>query len=689
MLLAEPSLQGGNTCAATAAAINMSCAPPPDPVTVSWLLQSVDAIQDVNQIATLNTVIQVFWRDWRLAYTEGGFGCWAVTTAVAPSTTAVAAALAAAFQTALLGLWGCASATNCAGSTLPPGVLPSASVNATTGVVTAFPAPLDWQRACATVTNNGAALAANPILASLTGTPCSSGLMTTDYTTALLAAGAPAPPAGAPPQVWLPLAVSCTGAGARRLPSNLRLNTMQAQGSPPTGFGGPGGGPSGFPGGPSFPAGTSIDYSTLWDPALDDSMNQEAPDTPLEEEWTLYPDGSIRHSLHFQADYAMTGSHLVNFPFDTPMVVATRRPFGIYTDELLLQVGDSGFALPQEMDGWTAESTGVAICYSRDVGVADDPGATPTDCNTPGAAPCTQVVVLWLQLRRSSSYWLQNMLAPITLITVLSAATYYNDLDAYDSRMTIMATSLLSLMALSGFVSASLPPTEIITFIHFALYTAYALMGWGIGVVILVSFCLSADLDHAKKIRAPGAAPTAPSPGGLSHSSSMHGRLMRRVRRVASQEEEMRIKPWVMRLYYHDALIYRRLKEGKGTPEDCEAPLVYFHAAELQAARLLEKRGELTLAISGALSGDDDVMEAPRRSEGQGPRQSEVEREESGYCPTYIYLRIAIIEMDCAMRVLHLFIYGIVLLARYVQIMNDATGDFDCNKLVSYFAVAG
>ena len=85
MLLAEPSLQGGNTCAATAAAINMSCAPPPDPVTVSWLLQSVDAIQDVNQIATLNTVIQVFWRDWRLAYTEGGFGCWAVTTAVASS----------------------------------------------------------------------------------------------------------------------------------------------------------------------------------------------------------------------------------------------------------------------------------------------------------------------------------------------------------------------------------------------------------------------------------------------------------------------------------------------------------------------------------------------------------------------------------------------------------------------------
>ena len=211
-------------------------------------------------------------------------------------------------------------------------------------------------------------------------------------------------------------------------------------------------------------------------------------------------------------------------------------------------------------------------------------------------------------------------------------------------------------------------------------------MGFGIGVVIMVSFFLSVDLDHAKKVRPPGAPPSG------NHGSTTHGRLMRRVRRVTAQDGDMRIKPWVMRLYYHDALIYRRLKAGKGTAADCEAALVYFQATELQARRLSQKRGDTVLSafLSGELTGErgeEGAIDQPRVSEGgDALAQSEVAAEVQGYCPTYIYLRIAVVELDCAMRVLHLFIYGIVLLARYVQIKDDATGAFDCGQLVSYFA---
>ena len=249
-----------------------------------------------------------------------------------------------------------------------------------------------------------------------------------------------------------------------------------------------------------------------------------------------------------------------------------------------------------------------------------------------------------------------------------------------------MATSLLSLMALSGYVSAMLPPTEVVTYVHFSLYTSYALMGWGIGVVILVSFVLSADLDHAKKVHPPDAAMATRA---SRHGASLHGRLMQRVRRVAAQDVEVRTKSWVMRLYYHDALIFSRLKAGKGTPADCAAALVYFQAADLQEQQLRATRTETALAISGALPAEEDGVEAARQSQcDQAARQSHCDAEESSYCPSFIYLRIAVIEIDCAMRVLHLLIYGIVLLARYVQIKDDATGPFDCAKLVSYFAVA-
>ena len=149
--------------------------------------------------------------------------------------------------------------------------------------------------------------------------------------------------------------------------------------------------------------------------------------------------------------------------------------------------------------------------------------------------------------------------------------------------MTVLATSLLSLMALQGFVSVALPPTETITYIHYALYTAYALMGWGIGLVITVSFFLSADLDAAKKIRPDAEAPplegkSAIEPHLMKTSTFNHRHLSHNIIRVPklSAEGEVRIKPWVMRLYYRDALVYRRMRMGRETAEDRERHLVYF-----------------------------------------------------------------------------------------------------------------
>ena len=54
-----------------------------------------------------------------------------------------------------------------------------------------------------------------------------------------------------------------------------------------------------------------------------------------------------------------------------------------------------------------------------------------------------------------------------------------------------------------------------------------------------------------------------------------------------------------------------------------------------------------------------------------------------------IHLRLFVIELDCAMRVFHLLIYGLVLFGRYMQIYKDVAPDFDCNDLITYFANSG
>ena len=135
----------------------------------------------------------------------------------------------------------------------------------TAGLVTIFPAPVDWQRSC--TVNPGNSPYTNPLLTSLAsaaGLPCTATVTSALYTTALTNAGVSIPAAS----TWMPVSVPCVGAGARKLPASLTLSTGQAQGTPPSGFGGPGGGPGGVPGGTSsFPMGTALDHNTIWDPA--------------------------------------------------------------------------------------------------------------------------------------------------------------------------------------------------------------------------------------------------------------------------------------------------------------------------------------------------------------------------------------------------------------------------------------
>ena len=150
-------------------------------------------------------------------------------------------------------------------------------------------------------------------------------------------------------------------------------------------------------------------------------------------------------------------------------------------------------------------------------------------------------------------------------------------------------------------------------YIHYALYTSYALMGWGIGVIIVVSFMLSADLEHAKKViprPKQDADDGIPIPVKWVHH--LHVSLRTRILRVHTlQEGEVQVKPWVMRLYYHDALIFKRLLDGTANEADCVQTLVYFKAEALQAARLLELRGE------GAVTG---MPASPTRLRRRVPR---------------------------------------------------------------------
>ena len=592
-------------------------------------------------------MLNTYWRDWRLAYAEVGVGCWAATVPAAGLSRAAAAAY-------LNTLWGCTNSGDCSLSPFlvtptPPsgpasalGLVPNVTISAG-GLLTFFPAPPDLQPSC-----DAAVIAA-------------SGAAAPPWCNAPLSSTIP----GLAGAVWSPLAVPCQGLGARRLLASTRLDSGQAGGGPPMAGGGPGG----------------LDWNAIWDPALEDSFNQDGPDAPINEEWTLFANGTVKHMVQLQNVYSISGKFYQAFPYDRPVYVATRRSYATYPSDVLITITASGIALPQEMDGFFVETVGATICMVHDSGNVD-----ASDCGQPGAAPCSQMLVMYMQLRRDPTGWVQNMIAPITLVVILIASAFYTDLDSYDTRSLIMGTSMIALMALLPYLATSLPSTSKVTFIHSALFTCYGLLGVGLAVVIAVSFFLSHDIMAAMKPRGEVAQPedsTLPFVGRFRGClpKSMITRAPSRLRKKAmklstifAEDEGIQCKPWVMRLYYHECTVYKRLLAGTATSADCGETMVYFrHAAAMQAARLrvLGEGQE-----GGSLESADVVM-----AEGEG-----VEEAANVHLPANIPLRLFLTELDLSMRYLVIGVYFAVMLVEWKtrQVVQEVP--FRCSDLVSYFA---
>ena len=654
---------GGNACAQTATFTNVSCVLPPDIVTVTWRIQSIQSVQDIAQVMTIDSFITIDWKDWRTKYAEGGVACWSASTSLAVPSGASASAAATYVQTqvgaALNTLWGCSAGSGC-GPLLPAGVTPTATATADAAganvIVTVFPAPPSPGRD----DPNGLAATLESSLASIAAANPGGALQTGD---------------------WSWSSVPCVGADARRPPDSLSLvfngpaSTTPATGPP-----------------------ASVDAATLWDPELTDSLNMAGPENIVSNYMYLTPTGDVRIQMHTVADYSIS-NRMDLFPFDEPIFVVTRRSGGLSSDAIRLQVADAGFSSPQNLEGWTVASYGSLVCNMHDDDSASD--AQPCDASAVNSPTCEDVVVLWFKLKRESPYHISNFLGPITLVTIMAAAAYFNDLDQYELRATIMATALLSQMALQAYVSASLPETTSVTYLHYGLYTSYALMGFGVFHIVVVSHGLANDFAAARRLNAsPGdAAAINASCRSLGGGSS----LMSRLRMSATGHEG--VQHWRMRLFYAEATIFRRMLDGK-VPADAPIPeLLYFPTAAAYVRSSRDNAAGARIATPFAAphadfkarkdSVDDHVADTEQQAAAGAAGEEDyghiieeaVDHATRPYCPRFILLRRMLIEFDFFMRVGHLFIYCLVLAARYFEITSQPQETITCYNLTNFYGL--
>jgi hypothetical protein len=661
---------GGNACKQTASFTNVSCVMPPENVTVTWRIQAIASVRDIEQQMTLNSFITVDWNDWRLKYAEGGVGCWSWSTQLGVPAGVAAAASATAVQTQLLAalrpLWGC-SGSSC--TDLPLGVVPTATVVVdATGAsldVTVFPAPPRLGFADPNNMNGKIDAALGTVAAANPG-----GALR-----------------GAPTADWTWNQELCVGADARRLPEAMPIYS---------------GGASTSNAGSGSPA--TVDAITIWTPEFTDSLNQAGPEEAITNYMYISSNGDVRTLTHAVAAYGIS-MRLAAYPFDKPYFVATRRSGGMSSQAVRVSIADVDFASPQNLEGWKVLGIGSMVCNMRADDAASD--ATPCDASMQDSPLCEDVVVVWFQLQRRANYFLSNFLGPIFLVTTMAAAGYYNDLDQYELRATIMATSLLSQMALQAYVSSALPESESVTFLHYALYTSYTLMGFGVFFVVTVSYGLSTDFAAARKVGRDGKPSPAYTRRISMSSGGGGGGMMSRLRMMRVGTEG--VQHWRMRIYYNEALQFRRLLKGNVSDDEEIPELLYFPGA---AAYISSQRAgspkEAHARSSSRMTTSFRDAEANNRADkssleswadaheempsaddahdgGYGLQRITPDPVEWPYCPKFIWLRRFLVEFDLFMRFGHLFIFCFVLLVRYCMIANMEDETVSCSNLADFY----
>jgi hypothetical protein len=574
---------------------------------------------------------------------------------------------------------------------------------------------------------------------------------------------------------WPKTSITCSG--IRRTPGYLILTgNRQADLAPPLG--------SGMYGDYRHPHLPSIlNPEAFWTPFMLDSMNQVGDDDQIMDQWLLYPNGTVIHQYHLAIEFK-TVLPLTAFPFDQHYMIGTRRTRSQFVDRVKINVARAGFSIPPKSVAWNIGDAKAMICPRKEIGGADAsdcrplctnttcPGwqpnmppmyvppkgncvASPT-CNSsypyPGcsstcgetAALCQDVFVFYYPIERKANYYLQNMLAPISalpplastccltlapsvLITIMAATAYWNELDDYADRVGLMATALLSMMALQAYVSGALPETDTVTLIHYTLYTSYAEMGFGLFFIICASFCLKHDV-------------------------------------LAAKRDCESAKLWMMRAYYAEAISARRLIRSRD-PQRPTEPFTYFPTINLlwttEATPAVDKAGDVAApsepalteqsvdagadATRGAMLSDLtypavatdgqalDAAPAEHVAAAVAPEKKRVkgaisvvaasvgrhligkgglinidldgdgkpehihpdsvvylQREDGTIIPVFIpshcRLRLFVVEFDSFMRIGHMLIFAAVLAVRYFTIMNMTVTPPSCDNLITFIS---
>jgi len=202
----------------------------------------------------------------------------------------------------------------------------------------------------------------------------------------------------------------------------------------------------------------------------------------------LYANGVVFKVQNIKA----TLSHrldLTAFPFDSHKLCLTMLSSTNPTQDIAirLQSSTSDWSVDPWIEGWDVTTT----THTIGTKIMADAETTLQDWD---------VYTLEIEVDRQPEYYMFNQYLPMAVIMMMATSAFLFELNAYEKRVTILFTAILTLMAFSVYLGESLPKTAYVTNMHCVVYLCYFMlctaglwvcMTW----LVLRDVCNLADLD--------------------------------------------------------------------------------------------------------------------------------------------------------------------------------------------------
>ncbi len=188
-----------------------------------------------------------------------------------------------------------------------------------------------------------------------------------------------------------------------------------------------------------------VDLDELWHPRLV-LLNQRKVEKQLRDGVQIDLDGSVTYRQRFYGTFSLPND-LRNFPFDQqnlPISIVSRLP----AEEVVLVADSSIFGI--------AEKISVANWYI---------GAPVSKNSNLSVAPGNPELArfdIYFPAQRSSTYYVWKIFIPMTLVIFMSWTVFWVN-PQHPIRLSISATSMLTLIAFRLAVGGSLPPIPYLT----------------------------------------------------------------------------------------------------------------------------------------------------------------------------------------------------------------------------------